>query len=204
MLIKAPAKINLTLRIISKRADGYHEISSKMQAICLFDDVEIHVYEGNKGSGSLSCKVEQGDKNTIPLPGIPEGPENLAWRAAELAIKTWKPDFVNSLHTDIVLKKNIPTGAGLAGGSSNAAAVFILSFSSSITRWAVFLPTPGALLRATASCATMDRIICCGVIAPRIAEATFGPIPETEISKVNRRTSSCVRNPCKDCPLSPD
>jgi H+/gluconate symporter-like permease len=57
------------------------------------------------------------------------------------------------------------------------------------------LPTPGALLNAAASSATIAKIICCGVIAPKIAEAAFGPIPETEINKVKSLTSSCVKNP---------
>ena len=125
MLIKAPAKINLSLRIISKRADGYHEISSEMQAIRLFDDVGVRVSGENKEPGLVSLKVKQGDSPPLPLRDIPEGPENLVWRAAELAFNAWRPDAKKNLHADIVLKKNIPAAAGLAGGSSDAAAVLL-------------------------------------------------------------------------------
>ena len=125
MLIKAPAKINLTLRIISKRADGYHEISSEMQAIRLFDEVDISLSAGRDGANSITCRVGQGGENRFSLSGVPEGQGNLAWWAAELAIKTWRPGLKEGLSVDIVLRKNIPAAAGLAGGSSNAAAVLL-------------------------------------------------------------------------------
>jgi len=105
VIVKAPAKINLTLRILSKRADGYHEISSLMRAIRLFDEVEIDFYAAGI---NVSSDAE----------GVPEGPDNLAYKAAELILG-------KSGGIDIFLRKRIPTAAGLAGGSADAAAVLL-------------------------------------------------------------------------------
>ena len=117
MLIKAPAKINLTLRVLSKRADGYHEISSLMRAIRLFDEVEIALVGGvGETPGSLDLRVR------TDMPGVPEGPGNLAYRAAELMLGM-HPGHYN--HINISIKKNIPMAAGLAGGSADAAAVLL-------------------------------------------------------------------------------
>ena len=155
LLLKAPAKINLTLRIVSRRADGYHEISSIMRAVSLYDEVEIVLRSGQ--AGGTGRTVSQGDEpkgdGSFGMPairvradaeGVPEGPENLAYRAAEAAFSAWGgglPDFAEQaegnggdvsaawaspgLALDITLKKNIPVAAGLAGGSSDAAAVLL-------------------------------------------------------------------------------
>ena len=114
MLLKAPAKINLTLKILSKREDGYHEISSMMRAIRLFDEVDM-MFVDSEGI-RLHCE------------GVPDGPENLAYRAAELALKTWGLAKIKKGRTagiDITLKKRIPVAAGMAGGSADAAAVLL-------------------------------------------------------------------------------
>ena len=121
MLLKAPCKINLTLRILSKRADGYHEVSSHMRAIGLYDDVSVTISEFLPASNSsediiISIKTDN--------PEIQDGPENLAWKAAALAKdkfikKTW------SGRIDIHINKRIPIAAGLGGGSADAAAVLL-------------------------------------------------------------------------------
>jgi len=105
----SPAKINLTLEVIRKRQDGYHDIRSIVQPINLFDEVRI--------------EVEEGDGITLESTGIeiPRGKENLAWRAAEVFLK----ECGVSLKIRIFIKKRIPVGAGLGGGSGNAAAVLV-------------------------------------------------------------------------------
>ena len=105
----SPAKINLTLEVIRKRQDGYHDIRSIVQPINLFDEVRI--------------EVEKGDGITLESTGIeiPRGKENLAWRAAEVFLK----ECCISLKIRIFIKKRIPVGAGLGGGSGNAAAVLV-------------------------------------------------------------------------------
>jgi 4-diphosphocytidyl-2-C-methyl-D-erythritol kinase len=103
----SPAKINLTLEVIGKRQDGYHEIRSIVQLINLFDEVRI--------------EVEDGEGIMIETTGleVPKGKENLAWRAAEVFLKECGLSF----KIKIDIKKRIPLGAGLGGGSGNAGAV---------------------------------------------------------------------------------
>ncbi|GJM16908.1 MAG: 4-diphosphocytidyl-2-C-methyl-D-erythritol kinase [Thermodesulfobacteriota bacterium] len=105
----SPAKVNLTLEILGIRPDRYHEIRSIIQPIDLFDEVSIGVEEG-EGIDLESSGI------TIPL-----GKDNLAWRAAELFLE--KSEL--KLRINIFIKKQIPLGTGLGGGSSNAAAVLI-------------------------------------------------------------------------------
>jgi 4-diphosphocytidyl-2-C-methyl-D-erythritol kinase len=103
----APAKINLTLAVLGKRPDGFHEIESLVVPIGLCDEVELTSSEGPE------IRLECDD------PGLPDGPENLAVRAAQaLARAAGRKDGLL-----IRLRKRIPVGAGLGGGSSDAAAV---------------------------------------------------------------------------------
>lgn len=104
----AYAKINLTLDIMGKREDGYHELESVMQQITLCDDVEIDVETGE--DWQLEC--DQAD--------IPTDSENLAWKAAGVFYKSIGKD---PRGVAIRLTKRIPSGAGLGGGSADAAAV---------------------------------------------------------------------------------
>jgi len=117
VVIKAPAKINVTLRILSKRADGYHEISSLMRAVRLYDEVEIIAREcAGAASGPPEIITRSNEE------GLPDGPDNLAWCAADLMLGMYPGHFGQ---IDIYLKKSIPVAAGLAGGSSDAAAVLL-------------------------------------------------------------------------------
>ena len=102
----AQAKINLSLRILGKQPDGYHSIETVFLRIRLGDDVRVHIREGAR---TLRCGVMRDQ---------PES-ENLAFRAAELYAKEtgWPHGF------EIVIKKRIPIGGGLGGGSADAAAV---------------------------------------------------------------------------------
>lgn len=106
MLIRANAKINLSLDIVGKRDDGYHLLEMVMQSIDLHDDVQLEEIEEGI---VLAC-----DKNYIPLDN-----RNIAYKAAELLIRT----YGIKKGVSIKINKNIPVAAGLAGGSTDAAAV---------------------------------------------------------------------------------
>lgn len=106
VVVKGNAKINLTLDILGKRPDGYHEVAMVMQTIELHDTLEL-----TKTDGEI--------KLAIDVPGLEADASNLAWRAAELIIAECNiKGGVN-----IKLTKRIPIAAGLAGGSADAAAV---------------------------------------------------------------------------------
>ncbi|MGH7901866.1 MAG: 4-(cytidine 5'-diphospho)-2-C-methyl-D-erythritol kinase [Thermodesulfobacteriota bacterium] len=105
----SPAKINLTLEILGKREDGYHEIRSIIQPVNLFDEINISIEQGE--GIELNSKGLQ----------VPKGENNLAWKAADILIK--EGGIRGKIN--ISLTKKIPLGAGLGGGSSNAAAVLV-------------------------------------------------------------------------------
>jgi len=105
--LSAPAKVNLFLRVIFKRPDGYHEISTLMQPVSLYDELTIDVGQGE------GISVESDHH------GVPGGSENLAYKAADLVLT--EAGLKRSV--SIFIKKNIPIGAGLGGGSSDAACV---------------------------------------------------------------------------------
>ncbi len=110
LLVRAPAKINLSLLVAGKRPDGFHEIETIMAKINFYDEILI---EPNLKTGiELIC---QG-----PC-WAPAGKENLIYRAAELLLDECK------LHANIklTLTKNIPAGSGLGSGSSDAAATLM-------------------------------------------------------------------------------
>ena len=108
---KAYAKINLTLEILgTKRNDGFHDIASvMMKAQNLYDEIELTLTESGI---NVFC-----DKDVC------EAKDNLAYKAAEKYISLYEKKIGKSFGADIFIKKNIPMGAGLAGGSSDAAAV---------------------------------------------------------------------------------
>lgn len=106
--IKCPAKINLTLEVLNRREDGYHNIKSVMQMINLYD--------------YLTISIGHADKNKILLSGgskeIPYNEKNLVYKAAELFLNE---ACINNTEIKIYIEKNIPIAAGLAGGSTDAA-----------------------------------------------------------------------------------
>ena len=102
------AKLNLTLDVLGKRPDGYHDIKSVMQAISLRDDTEIDIGTGKPWK--LLCDKED----------IPTDERNLAWKAAKLFFDTTGKDPQG---LEIRITKRIPAEAGLGGGSADAAAV---------------------------------------------------------------------------------
>ena len=102
---EAHAKINLTLDVTGRRADGYHTVEMVMQSVGLHDDVTVRLADGI----SLTCS----------RPDLPTDSGNLAFRAAELFFRETGAAGGCAIH----IEKRIPVAAGLAGGSTNAAAV---------------------------------------------------------------------------------
>jgi 4-diphosphocytidyl-2-C-methyl-D-erythritol kinase len=104
----AYAKVNLTLDVLDKREDGYHDLKSVMQTLSIRDDIEIDVGTGKPWK--LLCSKE----------GIPTDERNLAWKAAKVYCDAMNKD-PNGL--EIRITKRIPVEAGMGGGSADAAAV---------------------------------------------------------------------------------
>jgi 4-diphosphocytidyl-2-C-methyl-D-erythritol kinase len=105
--LKAFAKLNLGLRVLYKRPDNYHEIRTVFQTISLADDLEVEYTPAKSTS--------------IEIDGTPEIPDNLVERSARLVLKR----FALDARVLFRLRKRIPLGAGLGGGSSDAAAVLL-------------------------------------------------------------------------------
>ena len=105
--LKSLAKINLGLDVLGRRENGYHDVRMIMQSIYLYDEVKI---KRTKNPG-IEIKTN--------LYFLPTGKENIAYKAAEMLIE----EFHIEEGVHITLNKHIPVAAGMAGGSSNAAAV---------------------------------------------------------------------------------
>ncbi len=112
--LRAFAKINLGLRVLNKRSDGYHEIRTIYQTIALHDRLQISI-DKSRSPKSLPVSL------TCNTPELPLNTENLVFRAAALWRKACKFRGQITIH----LEKCIPTGAGLGGGSSDAAATLL-------------------------------------------------------------------------------
>ena len=109
--LHSPAKVNLSLAITGCREDGFHELISLVAPLDFGDVIEVRA-PGKKGAIALECDE----------PGIPEDRSNLAFQAAE----RFREVFRIGEALDIRIEKRIPAGAGLGGGSSNAAAVLVV------------------------------------------------------------------------------
>ena len=107
---QAYAKINLYLDVLTKRDDGFHDIKTVMHTVSLCDDVTVTVKQSDRTSVRLAV---------LGHPKLPTDSRNLAVRAAELFLHS----TLISANVDIRLVKRIPVAAGLAGGSTDAAAV---------------------------------------------------------------------------------
>jgi 4-diphosphocytidyl-2-C-methyl-D-erythritol kinase len=110
MQVLAPAKINLSLKILGRRNDGFHELDTLIAPISLHD--EIRIDKGRLGKG-IEFRCDD--------PSVPQGDNNLAVRAAKAFFETTKIEPA----VLIELEKKIPHGAGLGGGSSDAASVLL-------------------------------------------------------------------------------
>lgn len=104
----AYAKLNLTLDVLGKREDGYHDLKSVMQTVSIRDDIELDIGTGKPWV--LRCDKE----------GIPTDSRNLAWKAAEVYCQAMNKDPGG---LEIRITKRIPSEAGMGGGSADAAAV---------------------------------------------------------------------------------
>lgn len=104
--VRTPAKVNLFLEVVGRRPDGYHDLATLMVTVGLHDSLE---FRGNE-TGEIRLECDQ--------PGLSTGSDNLVWRAADLLRKRHGV----ATGVDIQLRKRIPMAAGLAGGSSDAAA----------------------------------------------------------------------------------
>ena len=105
---KAPCKINLSLRVLGKRGDGFHAVDTLMAPLQLADEL---AFEHSLGGMRLVCDT----------PGVPVDESNLVMKAARMMEK----ELGRTLNWTVSLMKNVPHGAGLGGGSSDAAAVLM-------------------------------------------------------------------------------
>ena len=120
MQVSAHAEINLSLKILNRRSDGFHEIETLIATISLCDELKID-------------KQKQGIAFRCDDPSVPQGDDNLAVRAANVFFSSTKVKPSISIE----LKKGIPHGAGLGGGSSDAAATLLALnqlFQTKLTR----------------------------------------------------------------------
>jgi 4-diphosphocytidyl-2-C-methyl-D-erythritol kinase len=110
-VVRAPAKINLTLRVGPVRVDGYHHVQTVLQSIAIADTVRA---TAARGPFALAVRA----------PGVPADRTNLVWRAAE---RLWRAAGRDGEPRDarVALEKRIPPAAGLGGGSADAAAALV-------------------------------------------------------------------------------
>ena len=111
--LTAPAKINLYLEILGDRPDGYHELVMILQSIDLSD--QIHLQAISTDTIRVRCDHPQ----------VPTDKTNLAYRAAALMAQQFPNAFAQYGGVEITINKHIPVAAGLAGGSTDAAAVLV-------------------------------------------------------------------------------
>ena len=112
--LAAPAKVNLSLRILGRRPDGYHLLDSLVTPVSLYDDLTIRFRRIGTGA-NMALEV------TCDSPDAPGGPSNLVYRAAELFLQEVAVAGAVSIH----IHKRIPVGSGLGGGSSDAATALL-------------------------------------------------------------------------------
>jgi 4-diphosphocytidyl-2-C-methyl-D-erythritol kinase len=110
MQVMPPAKINLSLRVLGRRSDGFHEIETFIAPISLCDEIKIEQRSGKHG---IAFRCDD--------PSVPKGEDNIVVRAAEVFFQETKITGGVS----IALKKRIPHGAGLGGGSSDGASTLL-------------------------------------------------------------------------------
>ncbi|MFP4134775.1 MAG: 4-(cytidine 5'-diphospho)-2-C-methyl-D-erythritol kinase [Halothece sp.] len=111
--LTAPAKINLHLEILGDRADGYHELVMILQGVGLADRIKIQA--GSTQDIHLYCEH----------PDVPLGKDNIAYKAAQLMCREYSQAYAQYGGLEINIEKQIPVAAGLAGGSTDAAAVLV-------------------------------------------------------------------------------
>jgi 4-diphosphocytidyl-2-C-methyl-D-erythritol kinase len=113
MLIKAPAKINIGLKILRKREDGYHDIETIFYPVNLCDEIEIKITKSESDKNSIHIKSE---KHSVPLIK-----NNTCIKTIEHFFRIFR--ITDFYFIEIYLRKNIPIGGGLGGGSSDAGSI---------------------------------------------------------------------------------
>jgi len=111
--VKAPAKINLTLDILGRRPDGYHDVMMVMQTVSLYDTVAVDFADGEGDSVAVSC------------PGYPDVPSDDSNIVCKAVRAFYRETQVRPRPLTVVIDKMIPTQAGLAGGSADGAAAVL-------------------------------------------------------------------------------
>jgi 4-diphosphocytidyl-2-C-methyl-D-erythritol kinase len=140
--VLTPAKINLFLEVLGKRADGYHEIETLLAAVTLYDRLTFIPDGQNEIRLEVRWALGLAAKDARPSNGpvtarellsaeIPHGPENLAWRAAALL----QQRSGTRRGATIRLVKRIPAAAGLGGASSDAAATLVAANEAWELNW---------------------------------------------------------------------
>lgn len=109
--VRTPAKVNLTLEVLNRREDGFHNIQSIMQTISLYDYITFTIVP----SDNLQIELNGNSKE------IPYNQSNLVYKAA---VKFFEKANINNIKLNVYIEKHIPVAAGLAGGSTNAAGTF--------------------------------------------------------------------------------
>ena len=109
LILACPAKLNITLQVLGKKNDGMHEIKSHFQLINLFDEMQINKSKALCNSIRTNASIDIEDD------------KNLVYQAIKALSKYVQQD----IYCEVTIKKNIPIGGGLGGGSSNAAAALI-------------------------------------------------------------------------------
>ena len=109
LILACPAKLNITLQVLGKKNDGMHEIKSHFQLINLFDEMQINKSKALCNSIRTNASIDI------------ENNKNLVYQAIKALSKYVQQD----IYCEVTIKKNIPIGGGLGGGSSNAAAALI-------------------------------------------------------------------------------
>ncbi len=125
LLVRAPAKINLTLLVAGKRPDGYHDIETIMAKVNWYDEILIE-----RKSEIRNTKYETKKESPIELickgaNEVPKGEDNLVYKAAKLILNQKTEHRKQKTAVRITLTKNIPAGTGLGSGSSDAAATLM-------------------------------------------------------------------------------
>ncbi|MBI5403618.1 MAG: 4-(cytidine 5'-diphospho)-2-C-methyl-D-erythritol kinase [Ignavibacteriae bacterium] len=112
-MLKTPAKINIGLKIINKREDGYHNLETIFYPVSLFDELEFKISTSKRNTNSVIIKS---NSKIIPVDRT-----NICFRLVEAFFRTFRITDYYSI--DLYIKKNIPVGGGLGGGSSDAACI---------------------------------------------------------------------------------
>jgi 4-diphosphocytidyl-2-C-methyl-D-erythritol kinase len=129
LTLPAPAKLNLYLEVLGRRADGFHELLTVLQTVDLCDEVTVALRPRAAEAAGASGPPGKGARPDVrlslrtPGAGVPTGPGNLAVRAAGALLE--RAGAAGELGVDIALAKRIPAGGGLGGGSSDAAATLL-------------------------------------------------------------------------------